>query len=217
MSLSGAIVQPKSGTAKSAVILLHGVGADGENLADIARFLRDDFPDTIFFSPNAPHRYDMVPPEYEAGYQWFSLADRDPQKLLEGVQNVRPIVDSFIDKILEEHKLNEENLALLGFSQGTMTSLFVAPRRQKKLAGIVGFSGALIGAEKLAEEAQTKPDICLIHGKMDDVVPFEMMQNAEQSLRQNGFSIISHARPYLTHSIDMEGIEIAKNFLKDRL
>lgn len=213
MRLSGPIVKPASGgKAKSAIMFLHGLGSDGENLIGLAPYMAQNFPDTVFISPNAPFQFDMYP----VGYQWFSLADRDPAKMLAGVKTAQPILDQFIDEILAEYNLSDDKLGLVGFSQGTMTSLYTAIRRPKKIAGIVGFSGALIGAELLASEAKSKPDICLIHGEEDDVVPVAAMAHAERALKSAGFKIETHARPHLPHSIDPEGIEIASHFLKSR-
>lgn len=214
MILSGPVYKPRSGNApKSAIILLHGLGADGENLIGLAPFMALNFPDTIFISPNAPFQFDMYP----VGYQWFSLTDRTPSKVLAGVQKAAPILDQFIDEVLKEYNLTEDKLALIGFSQGTMTGLYAAMRRDKKLAGVVGFSGRLLGEDLIAAEAKSKPEVCLIHGEEDDVVPFDSMAHAEEHLKDHGFKVEAHARPYLPHSIDPEGIEIASKFLSTRL
>ena len=154
---------------------------------------------------------------FDQGYQWFSLAERSPEKMLHGVREAAPILDKFIDEVLAEYKLDDSKLALVGFSQGTMTALHTAVRRNKKIAGIVGFSGTLIAPELLASEARVKPDICLIHGDADDVVPHAALAHAERALQKEGFHAEAHTRLFLPHSIDMGGIEIATNFLKSRL
>lgn len=212
-SLSGPIYPPISGRApENVIILLHGLGADGENLIGLADYMSKDFPDTLFIAPNAPFRFDM----FDSGYQWFSLTDRAPVKMLDGVSAAMPILDEFINEVLAEYDLPEEKLALVGFSQGTMTALHTALRREIAIAGVVGFSGALIAPE-LLEEALCKPDVCLIHGTADDVVPFDAMNQAAAALEAAGFNVETHARPNLPHSIDVEGIEIAIKFLKARL
>jgi phospholipase/carboxylesterase len=137
--------------------------------------------------------------------------------MLAGLHNVQPLVGEFIDSVLEKYALPASKLALFGFSQGTMTSLFVGARRAEKIAGIVGCSGALLAPELLASESVSKPDICLIHGEQDDVVPFAAMAKAQAELKENGFSVEAHSRPNLAHSIDWEGIEAAKKFLAAHL
>ena len=192
MILSGPVVKPQSGgAAKSVIIFLHGLGSDGENLIGLAPYMAANFPDTIFHSPNAPFKFDM----FEQGYQWFSLNERSPEKMLHGVSEAAPILDKYIDEILAEYKLDESKLALVGFSQGTMVALHAAVRREKKIAGIVGFSGTLIAPELLAAEAKVKPDICLIHGDADDVVPHAALAHAERAFKKEGFYIEAHTRP----------------------
>lgn len=85
----------------------------------------------------APKPHDVAP----FGYQWFSLRDRRPQALLLGVQAVAPELDAFLDAELQRHRMADHQLALVGFSQGTMTALYVALRRSRALAGVVGYSG----------------------------------------------------------------------------
>lgn len=203
--LQGPELAPKSGNVKRLVILLHGLGSDGNDLIGLAPLLKDALPDTQFVSPNAPFPCDMAP----YGYQWFSLQDRHPAAMLAGVQKAEPIVNGFIDAQRDRFKLEDKDVALVGFSQGTMTSLHVAPRRAKPLAGVVGFSGALIAVESVST-----PPICLIHGEQDDVVPFPAMAHAEKALKAAGISVETHARPYLPHSIDPEGLDIAQKFLR---
>jgi phospholipase/carboxylesterase len=209
--LQGPELPPASGIVKRLVILLHGVGADGNDLIGLAPLLKDALPDTHFISPNAPYPCDMAP----YGYQWFSLQDRSLGAMLAGVKMVAPLVQNFIDAQRDRFKLNDEDVALIGFSQGTMTSLYCAPRREKPLAGVVGFSGAMIGADLLHDEIQSRPPVCLIHGEEDMVVPFAAMEHATYALKTEAVRVESHARPYLGHGIDPEGLELAASFLRD--
>jgi len=209
-TLSGPIRPPASGgKAKQLVILLHGWGADGPNLIDLSDMFKDSLPDAQFVAPNAPYPCEANP----YGYQWFSLMDRQPQHMLEGVRGAADILNHFIDAELKALSLDNSKLALVGFSQGTMLGLHVALRRAPQIACMVGFSGALIGPETLAKEIVSRPPVCLIHGNADDVVPFPSMAYAVQALKAHGVEGQAHARPFLGHSIDMEGIKIAQNFL----
>ncbi|MBL8831667.1 MAG: phospholipase, partial [Rhodospirillales bacterium] len=154
--LDGPRLAPQSGgKAKSVVVLLHGLGADGNDLISLAPLWARVLPDTAFVSPHAPFPCDMAP----YGRQWFSLLDRSPARVLAGVQAAAPILDSFLDAELARHDLPPERLALVGFSQGTMMSLYVAPRRAVAIAGVVGFSGALIGAELMAQDMRSRPPV----------------------------------------------------------
>src|SRR5208283_5197280 len=117
------------------VILLHGLGADGNDLIGLAPYWARLLPDAEFLSPNAPFPCDMAP----YGYQWYSSQDRTPEAALAGVRAAAPILDAFIDNALSERGLDDSDLALVGFSQGTVMSLYVGFRRNKSLAGIVGY------------------------------------------------------------------------------
>ena len=193
---------------------MHGLGSDGANLLDIGRILAEDFPNTVFFSPSAPFDFDMMP---GAGYQWFSLTNWSPKSMLEGAKTAAPHLNKFIDDVAAEYNLPDDKIALLGFSQGTMMALYTAIRRPKKLAGVIGFSGAIIAPELLATETVSKPDICLIHGALDMVVPYPALSMASTALKTAGFNVETHTRPYLDHSIDMEGIQAASKFLKGKI
>ena len=210
ITLSGPERPPASAAKPSSlVILLHGYGADGNDLIGLAPLLAQHLPDAYFISPNAPFPCEMSP----MGRQWFSLLDRSPKALLRGAQEAAPLVNMFIASQLQRFSLNEDRLALVGFSQGTMTSLYVALRRPKPCAGIVGFSGSLIGENGIT----SKPPVCLIHGKMDNVVPYGAMALAEAGLKHEGVAVETHSRPMLGHGIDDEGLKIAIHFLKDKL
>ena len=102
----------------------------------------------------------------------------------------------------------------MGFSQGTMTALYTAPRRPSATAGVLGYSGALLGSETLTAEATAKPPVMLVHGTADPIVPFGAMTAAEQALRGAGLPVETHARPGLAHGIDEDGLRLGVGFLK---
>ncbi len=210
MTLSGPERAPAAGgKPESLVILLHGLGADGNDLIGLAPLFMPQLPGTHVIAPNAPFACDMAP----FGYQWFSLRDWSPQSMLKGTQEADPILNDFIDAQLKRFSLTEDRLALVGFSQGTMMALYVALRRSRPCAGIVGFSGAMIGEGNIA----SKPPVCLVHGDEDTVVPYSAMASAQAMLQRHGVAVETHTRPGLGHGIDPEGIDIAVDFLKARL
>ena len=77
--LKGPELAPRNGTAKRLVIFLHGLGADGNDLLSIGPMM--DLPDTHFAAPNAPFPCDFG----GGGYQWFSLQDRDPTRIVKEI------------------------------------------------------------------------------------------------------------------------------------
>ena len=96
-------------------------------------------------------------------------------------------------------------------------SLYTAPRRAKKIAGVLGYSGALIGAEGLTGEGIHKIPVRLIHGDVDFVVPIQAYQMAKASLEAAGFEVSGGVTRGLAHSIDEDGIESGAEFLQSIL
>lgn len=202
--------KPASGEApKQIVVLLHGLGANGQDLMDLARYWEQVLPDAVFVSPDAPFPCDMAP----TGYQWFSLQDRTPEVILSGVEKAAPLLDSYLDSLLDKYGLEDKDLVLAAFSQGTMMSLYVGPRRQKPIAGILGYSGALIGEESLSGSEINRIPVCLIHGDADPVVPIEAYFHAKNTLQSTGFDVSGGVSKGLQHGIDNAGIEKGSIFL----
>ena len=121
-------------------MLLHGLGANGQDLIALAPVLGTVLPDAVFVAPDAPSPCDMAP----FGYQWFSLQVRTPESLYVGAEEARSLLDRFLDEEMARYGLNDENLVLVGFSQGTMMALHTALRRQTACAGVIGYSGLLV-------------------------------------------------------------------------
>src|SRR3982750_2287182 len=156
MALSGPPRPPVAGgTPRRLVILLHGLGADGNDLIGLQQYWGRLVPEAEFVSPNAPFPCDMAP----YGYQWFSVQDRTPATVLAGVRAAAPSLDAFIDEQLQQRGLTEGETALVGFSQGRMIWLFVGLRRGRQLAGILGYSGRMIAPELLTGEMRSKPPV----------------------------------------------------------
>ncbi len=197
------------GTPRQLILLLHGLGADGNDLIGLAPYFARVLPDAKFVSPNAPFPCDMAP----IGYQWFSLQERTEEAMLQGARMARPILDRFIDEQMAALGLGPADTALVGFSQGTMMSLFAGLRRDHPVAGILGYSGRLVGAEFLAEEISVKPPVTLINGDQDELIPASVQPAAVNALKDAGIEVEGHIRPGLGHSIDPVGIELGCEFL----
>ncbi len=194
----------------SIVILLHGYGSNGEDLIGLAPYWTQDLPDAVFVSPDAPFSCEMG-----FGFQWFGLQSWAPMALQAGAETASSFLNTFIDDQMKKYNLPASKLALVGFSQGTMMSLYIGPRRKEKLGGIVGFSGGLIGGEGLiGQPSITKPPVYLAHGEMDSVVPVAAFFHAKETLRQAGFDVTGHTTPGMAHTIDEQGIHEAGIFLK---
>ncbi len=208
--LSGPRHSPAGGgPARQLVVLLHGLGADGNDLIGLAPHWAARLPDAAFVAPNAPEPCDMAP----AGFQWFSLRTLSPPEVDAGVARAAPLLDAFIDEELASLGLSEDRLALVGFSQGTMMALHVALRRARPCAGIVGFSGRLANAAKLEAEVRAKPPILLVHGGVDDLIPITSMFEAVSGLGAAGLNVEWHVSEGVGHGIAEDGLRLAGDFL----
>ncbi len=213
-NLSGPRHEPASGRApKKLIILLHGVGADGNDLIGLAPNWAKYLPDAEFVSPDAPFEYEHS----DRGCQWFSLGDFSPETMLEGVIQAAPILNNFIDEQLALLGLEQEHLALVGFSQGTMMALFVALHRSNQIAGVVGYSGRMIGLNSDSKEVSARPPVLLIHGESDELIPANAMLETVQTLALYKVPTQWHICPNLGHGIDQTGLEIGGQFLQDVL
>ncbi|WP_422001023.1 alpha/beta hydrolase [Reyranella sp.] len=195
------------------VILLHGYGADGNDLIGLAPVLAPLMPDVVFHAPNAPERCEGSP----FGYQWFPVSRLDPALALAGARSAAPVLDAYLDDKMAEHGLDESRTCLVGFSQGTMMALHVGLRRPKPLAGIVGFSGMLAGPEVLPAEIRSRPPVLLIHGDQDELLPHALSEHAAELLRQNGLGVGLHIAQGIGHGINDSGLSHAARFLLQAL
>ncbi len=196
---------------KQLIFLLHGLGSNGQDLISLAPLWAKSLPNALFISPDAPFPCDMAP----MGYQWFSLQSRDPADMRRGIEIAFPLLTEFMKSQCDRFGLSLSECALVGFSQGTMMSLFTGPRLGSSVAGVLGYSGALLGEDLfLSDQSYQKPPVCLIHGQADDVVPVEASVHARQVLEGAGFQVSGHTTPGLAHGIDEAGIAAGNQFLK---
>jgi phospholipase/carboxylesterase len=196
---------------KYLVVLLHGYGSSGKDLIDLAPVLSRGVPKACFVSPNAPMD---SPNPFMAGYQWFELGSRDPEVMHPQIIQSNDKLDVFIGDQLERFNLEYKDLILVGFSQGAMMSLYNSMRSVNDIAGVVAFSGRLISPQATGDEVRSKPNICLIHGFDDDVVPFEHFIKAKEDLEILECQFEAHKIDDLGHSINLPALGKAREFLK---
>ncbi len=202
-----------SGTPKSLVIFLHGYGADGADLLGLADVLAPQLPDTSFVAPDAAERIPGAP----YGLQWFAIPRFDgasEEVAAAGLQRSAEDLSDFIDQRLKYENLGPESLVLLGFSQGAMMALHVAPRRAAKIAGVIAISGQLLVPERLQAETVSKPPVLVMHGDEDQVVDFTEMTAACNALFSAGFDTYGHVMEGSGHGIAQDGLAKALAFLK---
>ncbi|MGO4914707.1 alpha/beta hydrolase [Pseudogemmobacter sp. W21_MBD1_M6] len=206
-----------SGEARSVVVFLHGYGANGADLLGLADPLADHLPDTLFVAPDAPEQCAGSP----MGFQWFPIPWIDgssEQEAEAGMRAAAEDLNAFLDALLVDEDMLPEQMAIIGFSQGTMMALHVVPRRDEAIAGMVGFSGRLISPEALIDEVMVRPPILLVHGDQDDVVPVQSLPEAAEALQAAGFvDVFAHIMKGTAHGIAPDGLSVALAFLRDKL
>ena len=215
--LDGPRLEPRAGAAKRLVVLLHGYGADGNDLIELGRVWQPLLPDAAFVSPHAPEPCAGAP----MGRQWFELTFRNPGERWRGVNAAAPILNSFLDAELARRKLPDSALALVGFSQGTMMALHVGLRREKAPAAIVGYSGLFVlpeetEAKAVAPEIKSRPPVLLVHGDRDELIPVQAVLQATQDLAELEVPTEWHISSGIGHGIDQEGLRHGGEFLARR-
>lgn len=206
----------EKGQAEGLVVFLHGYGADGSDLLGLSDPMTPHLPGVAYVAPDAPERCAGG----GFGYQWFPIPWLDgstEEAAKVGLAAASEDLNGFLDLVLAAEGLTPDRMVLVGFSQGAMMSLDVAPRRETEVAGIVAISGRLLRPEVLADEARVKPPVLLVHGDQDPVVPFSDMAKAGEALTAAGFPTYGHVMQGTGHGISPDGLGVALQFIRERL
>lgn len=198
-------------TPDMAVIFIHGWGADGADLMDLSQVMAASFPKAIFYAPDGPEPCSANP----MGRQWFSL-DGDQQSIDNGPDQAMPALKNLITEVMASTDLSLQQIYLFGFSQGGMMALHTGMRLDGNLGGVMSFSGALLAPDRLADQITSRPPVLLVHGRDDQVVPFQALAIAEAVLGANQVTAESLARDGVGHGIDPEGFNRAIGFIQSR-
>jgi phospholipase/carboxylesterase len=207
MTLDAVRQGPATGKAEQLIVLLHGVGADGHDLIDLAVPWTRGLPRAAFLAPHAPLPYDGAP----YGRQWFSILDRTPAVLLAGARRAAAPLLATVDAELARLGLGPEAVAFAGFSQGAMMALNAGLGRRPAPQAVLAYSGAWIPPEHVSPEP---PPVLLVHGERDEVVPWQRSLDAERALRALGVQVETLWRPRLGHAIDEAGLATGGLFLQ---
>jgi phospholipase/carboxylesterase len=200
---------------KNLVILLHGYGSNARNLIDLAEEFQPIIPDSLFIAPNAIEPWEGG---FVDSYQWFSLkagvSNNNIENLSSSIKNSNKILQKFILEQLTKFNLAFENLILMGFSQGSMMSIYQGLTLPKKIRCVISFSGKIVQPEMVGDKIISKPDICLIHGNKDSVLPFNNFLEAKEILTKESIPFSSFEIHNMDHTINFQAIKNAQDFIK---
>ena len=198
---------------ESAVILCHGYGGDGNDISIVANYWKNFLPKTIFLCPDAPEICKVNP----SGFQWFDLMDQTPEETLAKSLVAENKLNKFINEVIQQNKININKIALVGFSQGCMISLQTSLKRKDKISCVIGYSGKIINQEHLDKNIASKPEIYLMHGDIDQVVPLDNFLASKEFFISKKIKINTKIFQNCEHRTPTEGLSIGLEFLKKNL
>lgn len=196
-----------SSSPNKLVVMLHGVGSDGNDLISLVPYIQKALPTCHFISPHGVEPYDMAP----FGRQWFSLQDRTPNIILNLMSNNASLVRNLIETKQKQLSLTNKDTILFGFSQGTMIGLYLTLTASEPYSATIAFSGKLIPPVKLTNN---QTPICLVHGREDDVLSYEEINHSTDYFIKNNIKHEKLIIDNLAHSIDDKGIKFVIKFLQ---
>ncbi|WP_413734288.1 alpha/beta hydrolase [Sodalis sp. RH21] len=190
------------------VIMLHGVGSNGNDLAPLGGVLRPVLPDTRFAAPDAP-----FPFEHGDGRQWFSISGVTESNRPERVRLARAAFDATLSRLMADHQLADrpDRVVLVGFSQGSIMALDAVASGRWPVAGVVAFSGRLSSPMPLTPCVHVP--VLLIHGAEDPVIDPRETERAETALKALGMEANAFILPGLGHTLSSDGAARAERFI----
>jgi phospholipase/carboxylesterase len=195
---------------KTSIVVLHGLGADGNDFVPFSRELDLDAVGPVrWVFPHAP----VIPVTINGGLRmraWYDIAAGDLRQRQDekGLRASLAMVEELIARE-KERGTAASRVVLAGFSQGCAMALLTGLRHKERLGGIVGMSGYLPIAETTGKErsdANQATPIFLAHGTMDPVVPLQAGQMSRDALRALGYTVEWHEYP-IQHSVCMEEVQ----------
>ena len=214
LSLNSVIINPQSKSSpKNIVILCHGYGGDGKDISILANYWKNFLPDTLFVCPDAPEICKVNP----GGFQWFDLMDQTEDEILSKSLIAENKLNNFIDEVKDKNNINAKREALVGFSQGCMISMQTVLKRKEEINCLIGYSGKILNIKHMENNIVSRPEIYLMHGDIDAVVPLNSLLEAKEFFDKQNYKINTKIFKNCEHRIPTEGSSIGLQFLKKNL
>ena len=192
--------------ARAAMILLHGRGASAQGMLALADEL--DVPDVAYRAPQAAQR------------SWYPQSFMAPiEKNEPGLSSALRVIDDLIAQICESH-LTEEQIVLLGFSQGACLATEYAARYPQRYGGVVGLSGGLIGPEDTTFDYDGTLDgtpVFLGCSDQDPYIPLERVEETAEALRHLGAKVTKRIYEGMGHTTNEDELAHVRTLLKQNV
>ena len=208
-------VEPET-AADAAVVLMHGLGADGHDFESIVPELRLAPERAVrWVFPHAPVR----PVTINGGARmraWYDVAgfDRDAGEDEPGIRESAQAIRALVERE-KQRGVRAERIVLAGFSQGGAMALHTALREPERLAGVIALSAYLPLADRLERErhpANAAVPMFMAHGTWDNVVPLALAERTRDGLLGHGYEVEWHAYP-IPHSVCAEELDALRDWL----
>lgn len=195
------------------IFLFHGYGSNEEDLFSFAPELPQQL---CVISARAPI---PLPP---FGNAWYSINFEASQGKWSNVEQAlasRELILKFIDEACEAYGLDEENITLLGFSQGTVLSYTIAlsyPEKVKNLIALSGYIDQNLLLPDFREKDHSTIQVYASHGQIDQVIPMEWALNSQDLLEELNIKRVFEEYP-VGHGVSPQNFHSFKKWLEDRL
>lgn len=185
------------------LVLLHGYGADENDLFGLVPYLPDGI---AVASVPAP----LTPPWPAPGRSWYpveGLSRRDPDAVTRAATALLQWLDAAA--------ADAPSIALLGFSQGAAVSLQALRLAPERLGAVVALSGYAVDGELPHDEAlrELRPHVFWGRGTHDDVIQASLIEHTAQWLPEHS-DLVGRVYPGLTHSISQDELLDVRVFLE---
>jgi phospholipase/carboxylesterase len=213
LSLTHLVQYPGSNNANlimkyPTILALHGRGSNEEDLIGLAPHLPQEF---LWISPRGT--FSLGPDAYE----WFQITQigkPDPTRLA----NALNTIDRFIDEVIQAYPVDEGELYLLGFSQGSIVSLSYALTKPQRVTGVIAQSGYIPHESGLQMDevgVRNKPFL-LTHGVQDPLLPVDWARRSRDTLQKLRAEVEYHEFN-MGHQVTAESLEVISGWLEKQL
>lgn len=221
---------PKSGPVRQIVVLLHGYGRNAALMQKLADEVHLRLPQAIIFMPHAPEEYEehvsddnvLRVPEQLRGddpgsfspgmrRKWFSIAGATLEEVTRRVFKVTDLINDFMSEKMTQYNLQDQDVALMGFSQGGVVALYTAYHRPRSIACVVGHSTIFMQGMDL----QSKPPTLYLYGLDDEEFPPQRYETAAAFVKAHVPDTTVRAVEGLRHTTNAESRAIVADFIAD--